>query len=258
MNIKRLLIISLVVIFLSCVAFCFITLVFYRNISACYLIDYTDFKKVEDKVYISPKMPPMLIDNITGLVQNSKRRLRNFWGRLKSKPVLIFCTNDAEFETFGSKLGNIPAMVHLTPWETYVIIKPDGANIDVIAHELCHAEFFERIGWHIKSSQIPAWFDEGLAMQIDYRYPNKDGHTDKHYLFQWRIYTRNGQRKINLRDLNHINDFFKYSSSYTYLAYLTAGMEVSRWYEKEGQAGLFKLIAQLKAGKKFNEIYFSK
>jgi hypothetical protein len=255
LKIKSLLKISFLVLILVFTALGIVVLIFYRNISACYLIDYSDFKKIDKRVYISPKMPPVLIDNIISLVQNSQRRLKNFWGKMQSQPILIFCTNDTEFEIFGSKLGNIPAMVQLSPWGTYVIIKPDGANIDVIAHELCHAEFFERIGWFIKSKQVPAWFDEGLAMQIDYRYPTRDGNSYRHYLYQWQIYTRKGQKKIPLKELTHIRDFFKNGSTHTYLAYLTAGMEVSRWYEKVGQEGLFKLIRELKAGKKFKEVY---
>ena len=43
------------------------------------------------------------------------------------------------------------------------------AGIDVTAHELVHAEVVNRVGYLTRLLEIPTWFDEGVAMQVDYR-----------------------------------------------------------------------------------------
>ena len=42
----------------------------------------------------------------------------------------------------------------------------------MIAHELCHDELFARLGWWRVKRQIPQWFNEGLALMVDYRFSN--------------------------------------------------------------------------------------
>lgn len=50
-----------------------------------------------------------------------------------------------------------------------ILIGPKGTNTDVIAHEWSHAELEERVGFLYRFLNIPTWFDEGLAMQVDHR-----------------------------------------------------------------------------------------
>lgn len=50
-----------------------------------------------------------------------------------------------------------------------ILIGPKGTNADVVAHEWSHAELKERVGFIYRFLNIPTWFDEGLAMQVDHR-----------------------------------------------------------------------------------------
>lgn len=50
-----------------------------------------------------------------------------------------------------------------------ILIGPKGTNTDVVAHEWSHAELEERVGFMYRFLNIPTWFDEGLAMQVDHR-----------------------------------------------------------------------------------------
>ncbi len=53
---------------------------------------------------------------------------------------------------------------------THIVVGPSGINIDVLAHELSHVEIVARVGyWQWR--RISNRFDEGLAVQADYRYP---------------------------------------------------------------------------------------
>ncbi len=215
---------------------------------------YSSFQSYPNQVYVSPKMPPNLVPSIQAVIEESQLRNQEFWGSLKSKPTFIFCIDDEEFSRFGRNYGT-PAMVHLTLQGVFIIIKPDGVNVDVISHELCHAEFFARIGWYAKIHKIPAWFDEGLALHLDYRYPGTgDNHYDD-YQQKWMIYTRQGKDSLNLQNLKHIGDFFKKDSYHTNLAYLTSGREVARWFDKVGIKGLQELIQKVGDGGDFNKVY---
>jgi len=66
-------------------------------------------------------------------------------------------------------IPSTPATVFYTPFRAIMVIGPDGINLDVLSHEMCHTELYHRLGWWRKEMRIPTWFDEGLAMQLDYR-----------------------------------------------------------------------------------------
>ncbi len=65
-------------------------------------------------------------------------------------------------------LYQIPALTYIK-FGSYIVISNEGVDLDIIAHEISHAEFYERIGFYNWSFKIPRWFDEGLAMQNDNR-----------------------------------------------------------------------------------------
>ena len=52
---------------------------------------------------------------------------------------------------------------------TVNIIGPKGMNIDVVAHEWMHSEIAHQSGFITRNYRLPTWFDEGLAMQVDFR-----------------------------------------------------------------------------------------
>ncbi|MEO1653716.1 MAG: hypothetical protein AAFU64_09235, partial [Bacteroidota bacterium] len=193
----------------------------------------------------------------TILQRNEEAQLRvvDFWGEMKSKPSIIFCSTDAEFESYGKNFGS-PAMINLTPFGSYIIVKPDGVNIDVLSHEMCHAEFTERLGWSIKKKEIPAWFDEGLALMLDYRYPRPGlGNTYTNYLMEWQSYPLAIRREFSIDQLKDIDDFFGQELKKTHLAYLYSGLQVSAWMDKVGKEGLYLLIEEIKQGQAFQEVY---
>ena len=218
------------------------------------MIEYSGFNKLDKRIYVSEKMPPALLKPIIAITDAAKLNVKKFWGDMLSHPVLIFCRSEEEYNTYGNATGT-PAMIHLTPFGSYIIISPDGANVDVLSHEICHAELLKRAGWFIKSAQIPAWFDEGLALRLDERYPNFKGNSYLNYRMQWIESTSHGNKSMKLTELEKIDDFYNKDGYWTYIAYLTSGMEVARWMELVKKEGLLELIKELKNGKKFMDAY---
>jgi hypothetical protein len=52
---------------------------------------------------------------------------------------------------------------------TEVVLNLAHFSIDVTAHELLHAEVAQRLGFWTRTVELPVWFDEGVAVQLDWR-----------------------------------------------------------------------------------------
>ncbi len=222
-------------------------------------------------------------------LKQARLRIRQFWGKQQGGAVLIYCPLQEQYETYcaggegaGCSLG--------TPWgHSFLIIGPEGNSADVIAHELCHDELYARLGWFRVKRDIPQWFNEGLAMMLDYRFStpltDNPGETaaQRHqgYRDEW-LYrtgtpdrgtpgvrpsdrgtpghsdsTRPGRRHpgISLTNLETTRDFFGGDYAHVMLAYTTAGLEVSRWLARTGQSAVLKLTNAIANGADFTQTY---
>ncbi len=132
----------------------------------------------------------------------------------------------------------------------------------MIAHELCHDELFARLGWWRVKRQIPQWFNEGLALMVDYRFSspalwehpdstqtNSPGFDDEGRM----PYAR--RPMLGLADLETTREFFGGDYSHVMLAYQTAADEVSRWLATVGRAGVPALTDAVGNGDDFSDAY---
>ncbi|GAA4457886.1 hypothetical protein GCM10023189_29290 [Nibrella saemangeumensis] len=238
----------------------------YPEILRCHLIGYSPrFVPLADTtrtIYISEGTPAPQQQQLRENVKLAHERLRRYWSPLQGRAVLIYCRTPEDYNQYcvggegaGCSLG--------TPWGTsFLVLGPDGNNIDVIAHELCHDELFARLGWLTVKRQIPQWFNEGLAMMVDYRFtpPNHSGSLDsvqryRDFRDEWLYYTHGRQRVVKLTNLESTRDFFSGSYRQVMLAYMTAGMEVSRWLMRVGRQSIPQLTADVAEGDDFQDVY---
>ncbi|WP_018619116.1 hypothetical protein [Spirosoma luteum] len=193
-------------------------------------------------------------------VATARNRIVWFWGDRRGQATLIYCPNQSEYEQFcdggegaGCSLG--------LPWgDSYLILGPDGNNADVIAHELCHDELFARLGWWRVKRQIPQWFNEGLALLVDYRFskpalwdtPRRPGKRPPTESNSSPFTTR---QMIKLSELETTRDFFGGDYGHTMLAYQTAASEVAHWLSVVGKAGIPALMDAVAKGDNFSDAY---
>jgi hypothetical protein len=215
--------------------------IFFPQQTRSILIDYSGFKK-NGQLYFNPNTPQYKIGSVQSLIQTASVRVAEFWGQKSCNPKFIYCETEADFKKFGSPMP-VPALTHLK-FDAYIVINEEGAEADIIAHEISHAELYNRIGFYNYTLKIPIWFDEGLAMQNDYRnYYSED---------TLKFKTDNFKNLPDVKQLKNGRQFHEGSNEFIKLNYMAAKHEVKNWYSKEK---LDQLIKDLNSGKSFEEAF---
>lgn len=237
---KRILIISLSIIFL----FLFASTLFYLNrpeLPNCILVSYSGiFDEVEDNLFVSKDTPDKIRDSIKTTLKSAYTKVFKFWNanEIIDNPIIIFCYSQELFSRY-SKPKSI--LTYKTPIGSYIVFGNDFIDIDMLSHELSHTMLYSQIGYF---KDIPVWFDEGLAMQVDYR---KDFSEEKY------IEIIKSQKSIpDLKQISTPETFWK--GNY-YLHYLIARHEVDNWLKQKGKPGLNKLITRIKNDNDFMNSY---
>ncbi|MCK8494437.1 hypothetical protein M0L20_21390 [Spirosoma sp. RP8] len=240
-------------------------LILYPQLIRCMRVDQsTDFEQLDSQkqVYVNRLATQKQRRQLRQNVVTATDRIRRFWDGQRGRAILIYCPTQDEYRQYciggegaGCSLG--------LPWgESYLVLGPEGNNADVIAHELCHDELFARLGWWRVKRQIPQWFNEGLALMVDYRFSSpslweKPGTAQPDSLFSDDATTMTfGQPPmLKLTDLETTRDFFGGSYERVMLAYQTAADEVGRWLAIVGQAGVPALANAVANGDDFRNAY---
>jgi hypothetical protein len=123
-----------------------------------------------------------------------------------------------------------------------VVIGPEGQNPEVVAHELMHAELADRVGSRRRITAIPVWFDEGIAMQVDFR-PQFDLPESE---------ARGGTSYV--RQLEARGQFFDQDPQRLTRNFRAAKAEVAQWLSLAGQRSLYERLEQIRAGRPFQDV----
>lgn len=240
-------------------------LLLYPQLWRCIRIgDSADFRLLAStaNVYVNRSATSSQQGQLHRHVSTARDRIRRFWGDRRGRAILIYCPTQADYEQYcaggegaGCSLG--------TPWGTsYLVLGPDGNNADVIAHELCHDELFARLGWWRVKRQIPQWFNEGLALMVDYRFSNPSVWEQPDSLGQTGLdwLETNPMRlpprpMLRLNELETTREFFGGDYTHTMLAYQTSADEVARWLAVVGRVGVPALTTAIATGAAFSDAY---
>lgn len=220
----------------------------FSNQIRCVLVEYqlSTLRKESKNLFVLADM-----DNIDAALLDenifaAKKRLSQFFDTVYADPVFLAGDSENFMQTYGAPL-NSPGMNHITPIGSYIVLGPKGLNQDVISHELVHAELVYRVGWWNREMEIPTWFDEGLALMLDYRYKNSDA--------MWDFLTQKGEEAPSLKELEKMKDFIRITQKSPYLSYVTSMREVSRWWNVVGLIGFSEFTNRIKNGEHFLSAY---
>lgn len=98
------------------------------------------------------------------LIEQAERRMVGVYDAAVSSPIRL-CL-EKPFLGISTTHGTSRFAPFLP---TVNIIGPEGMNVDVVAHEWAHSEIANQSSFITRNYRLPTWFDEGLAMQVDFR-----------------------------------------------------------------------------------------
>ena len=230
-------------ILLALILLLFIGVVFYKlapKVTRCYLVKWSDLDNIAPNLYVDPNMPESQRQRLLSSLADAREYVATLCGEYTANPVIIAGHTVEVMKAYGGNSYNRAGRASFTPIATFIILGPNGIrSMDVLSHELVHAEFSARIGYWNRD-KIPNWFDEGLAVHFDDRYSEAE----------WQTRTDNGRTAPDLDQIGIIkyNDWLKYA---------TAKHEVQRWLDAVGQEGFWALLQAIRSGDEFQEAYHS-
>jgi hypothetical protein len=242
MILRKILPISALIIFISIVG---VVGSFYTQFPeifrCCFVIVSNDFDEIGDNFFVSKDTPGNHRDSLQSLLHKANKRVSEFWNAEKREgnPIIIYCNSKSFFSEYSN---HAKILTYKTPLYCYIVFGAEYIDLDMLSHELFHTELCARTGYFC-NVKLPTWFDEGLAMQVDYR---KEYSEDKYRIM------KDSSVKIQISQISEPEQF--YSGNY-YFHFLLAKHEVGSWLQKTGKEGLQELIHRLTIGEDFNSIY---
>lgn len=211
------------------------------QVTRCMLIDLYDFEK-EGQVYFRPHINEQKRNEIHQLIKQAELRVDKFWKARKATPKFIYTELDDEYVKFGAPFPTpAAAIMH---FGSYVVINHNGVDLDIISHELSHLELYARIGLINRFLEIPVWFDEGLAMQVDHR--------SYYSIDALQRLSNNFKNLPNVQKMKDYNTFGSGTREEVMMNYRASKYVISKWYTPEK---LDAFIDKLNDGKSFEESY---
>jgi hypothetical protein len=115
---------------------------------------------------------------------------------------------------------------------------------------MCHDELMTKLGWWKTKKEIPAWFDEGLALMLDYRFVSSQDSIQRYIDYQTELRYLS-PKSVSLDKLNTQKGFFGQGEYFTKIAYFTSAAEISRKISLKGKRGIFEIIDKTQKDGKF-------
>jgi hypothetical protein len=223
-------------------------------------IKFRNFTEIEQKIFINNNYTWVIEynnklyneDGVIMLINEARNRVTDlFNGELQSDPVFIVSDN---YNTIRKTGDRHTYTVVLHDVFTFIAISYKYLNVDILAHEMVHAELNHRVlqgkPFRQIDNIIPAWFQEGLASIVDYRdIMSKEALQSKTDIIDVTNLTRNDFQ------INHVNDPF-FNALIIQEFYLFSKHKIKSWLENNGIDALFDLIDGVRSGKDFLVLYY--
>ncbi|MEH0155831.1 DUF1570 domain-containing protein [Limibacter armeniacum] len=212
-------------------------------------VGFSELKRPHNNLYISDDVDSSMENSLLEKIYSAEQNIALFFGDKSSSPIILAGNNQEFIHYFGAQ-RNVPGVCHNALNNTYIVLGPNGLNIDVISHEMTHAELIHRVGWFNREYEIPTWFDEGLAMMLDHRYDTIGD-------IMWERLTLNGEFAPRLHQMENMKGFLEVSEISPYISYMTSKREVQRWWDIVGLQGFNEFTGLIRAGTPFKKAYSS-
>jgi len=141
-------------------------LYFFKGAIACEIPLPLGYKEVLPNVFVAKDGSRNIQD--LEFLNYGAMRVSDMFGEVVAVPTIILTSDKNESNKF---FASDTATSHFSPFNNCLVIGPKGQNVDVVAHELVHAEIYSRLGWLTQLLRMPRWFEEGVSLIVDFREP---------------------------------------------------------------------------------------
>ncbi len=208
--------------------------------AACAFIDLAPLSPLPDGSLSDAGLSPAERQGVLADHRKAVSRIASTFGPPRARPIIVHLSRaDAlwpfTFNSFGSAT--------FVPGRAFVIIGPDERGVDVLAHELVHAEIFDRVGWWRRLTVVPTWFDEGAGMQVDNRAAFDLPRTE-----------RPGMTSA-VRPRDTAAKFFNVPPHQLMRHYAWSKVQVAEWLTRVGNDQFYDRLAELHRGKPFKQMW---
>ena len=205
------------------------------------LVFFSGFKK-EGNLYYKQSSSGTFVEQTKSLIASATDRVTHFWGSKISTPVFIYCEQLTDFKKYSIN-PDAPAVTYCKLGE-HIVLSQQGMDLDIISHEISHAELYARVGFYIWTFKIPDWFKHGLAMQNDYR--------NYYSVDTLKARTDHFKTMPDITRFKTSAQFYSGTTEQVMIRYMTAKYFIGNWYSKEK---LDRLILDLNSGKYFDNSF---
>lgn len=205
-------------------------------------IEGSSFIKASEYIFVDPELEELEIEQALSAISEGKERLRKTFGSYTANPVIVITATSENANKYG--LGRFPAKAYAAPWNQYVVVNYHVENIDLIAHELMHAQIREILGYWAYQTRIPTWFDEGVAMQVDYR--------DRYKIDTLSFPQKEIER---IKTLTSTSKFWTDSKEKDINNYVGAKAAVHQVLDKYPSNSLYSMLLTIRQGQDFNDVF---
>lgn len=205
-------------------------------------VSLSDYQKIEDKVYADPSISDVELQRVMSGLQMARHRIGDFYGAPIAKPVTIIPANALEGRRFG--LTDVPGTAFISMTGAHVMLNMEQFSLDVTSHELMHAELAERLGYWARTTKLPTWFDEGVALQLDRR---------PHYLIDCAAVGQDEIRRV--KALDKPGTFWSIDKDQNIRNYQAAKCAVAELLEHHPPKSLYHAFSRMREGENFSDVF---
>lgn len=206
------------------------------------LIGFSDFHKVGDNLYFESNLNKTEQESIITLLYAAKARISKTFGEPIAEPTIIVVGSAKTANDYG--LHDVPGKFFFTPWGNYLVLNQTQLSLDVTAHELVHAEIAQRLGYVSRFRDIPTWFDEGVALQVDFR---------SHYMFD--CVTFNKVEIERVKRLDNPSQFWSKDKDQNIKNYQAAKAAVCELFKRISPSSLYDYLKKIRQGANFYDVF---
>ena len=208
--------------------------------TACAVARFSGMDTLSDGTLIEQNSSAMERATFMELQSQARDRIKATFGAPRAKPIVVVF---ADSKTFWPLRLNTYASAAFIGSRVCLLIGPQGQNVDVVAHEFMHAELASRVGYWRRNFEVPAWFDEGVAMQVDlrarYNWPDQHGKPNDF------SYVRRFNSQGQFRDADDAQLTRNYAA---------AKAEVAQWLHSIGPGALYGRLERIRVGEDFDAV----